>query len=142
MNTTQDKTTKASAPETRKIEVYKSIASKMQAIWNCNKSGNTEWENRHADAIEEICKNEMPSGSGIDSGTKFDFERSTPDKLVFNVSYHHMNDGGYYDGWTEHNITVRPSLAFGFELSISGPNRNDIKEYLSQTYSLALEEKI
>ena len=53
-----------------------------------------------------------------------------------------MNDAGSYDGWTDHVITVRPSLAFGFELKISGPNRNDIKEYIHDTFDTALSAEI
>lgn len=80
----------------------------------------------------------MPSGSGIDSGTKLDYGRSTPDKLVFTMSFHHMNDSGMYDGWTDHSITVKPSLVYGIEIGISGRNRNDIKDYLGDTYHAAL----
>jgi len=76
----------------------------------------------------------MPSGSGIDSGTTLDFDKSSGSKLVFSTSYHHMTEDGMYDGWTEHVVTVKPSLMFGFDLAISGRDRNDIKEYLHEVY--------
>jgi len=45
-----------------------------------------------------------------------------------------MDGMGGYDGWTEHKITVRPSLQFGFNMKISGRDRNGAKEYLYQVY--------
>jgi hypothetical protein len=33
---------------------------------------------------------------------------------------------------------VRPSLAFGIDIEISGPDRNQIKEYLSEVLDVAL----
>jgi hypothetical protein len=49
-----------------------------------------------------------------------------------------MNDAGYYDGWTYHVVTVRPSLAFEIDLRVSGPNRNDIKSHIAETFHHAL----
>ena len=84
----------------------------------------------------------MPSGSGFDSGTKFDFDKSTPNKLVFQTSYHHMNQNGYYDGWTEHTITVTPSLQFGFDAVIGGRDRNGWKEYAYEVVNGCLNEEV
>jgi hypothetical protein len=53
-----------------------------------------------------------------------------------------MNDNGMYDGWTTHQVIVTPSLAFGFTLKITGRDRNQIKDYLSETYHYALEQHI
>jgi hypothetical protein len=97
--------------------------------------GNTEWKARH----EEICKDFMPAGGGFDCGTKFDFVRSTDEKLVFDTSFHHMNDAGYYDGWTSHRVTVRASLGSGLRITIGGPNRNDIKDMMHEVFASALE---
>ena len=84
----------------------------------------------------------MPSGSGIDSGTKLDFDRSKPNRLVFTAPYHHMNDDGMYDGWTDHDIIVTPDLGFGFDLRITGRDRNQIKDYLGDTFAEALRQDI
>jgi hypothetical protein len=51
-----------------------------------------------------------------------------------------MNDVGYYDGWTEHTVTVTGSLTSGYKMTISGRDRNDIKEYLYETFSAWLDE--
>lgn len=81
----------------------------------------------------------LPSGSGIDSGTKLESASAT--KIVLTAGFHHMNENGYYDGWTEHKITVRPVFG-GLDITISGRNRNDIKEYLHQVYHDALSAMI
>jgi hypothetical protein len=123
-------------------KLYQQIASSLQAIENCRKSGNEEWLRKHRDTIAVLVKDRMPRGSGFDSGTAFDFNSSNPEKLVFLTLYHHMNDDGYYDGWTDHAVTVRPSLAFGFDLTISGRDRRDIKEYIAEVFDGTLRLEI
>jgi hypothetical protein len=123
------------------MKVYQQIASCLQAMANCRKSGNDEWLQKHADTIAGLVRNKLPSGSGWDNGTKLDLDASTPEKLVFDGAFHHMNDGGYYDGWTEHRITVTPSLVFGIDIKISGCDRNDIKEYLHEIFHGSLTEE-
>ena len=49
---------------------------------------------------------------------------------------------GMYDGWTEHTVTVRPSLQFGFRLSISGRNRNGIKDYIAEVFGEILNTEV
>lgn len=118
-----------------KRKLYEHIASMIDAAQRCERTGNTEWYDRHTNRIEYLCKNHMPSGCGVDSGTSFDFNVSNSDKLVFKTSYHHMNEHGYYDGWTDHTVVVRPSLIHGITLHITGRNRNDIKDYLHDLFS-------
>ncbi len=123
--------------------LYQLIASSTQARLNCIKQEKItkqihEWTERHASNIESMVKNFMPSGSGIDNGIAFDFDKSHGEKLVFQFSFHHMDDNGMYSGWTDHTLTVTPSPAFGFELAISGRNRNDIKEYFYDLFQSAL----
>lgn len=120
--------------------VYKAIASRLQAIINCKESGNREWELRHAEVIERIVRNQLPSGSGFDSATRLS-DKSTPNKLIFNTSFHHMNsETGSYDGWTNHVVTITPSLVCDFETSVSGSDRNGIKDYIAETFSAALSQ--
>lgn len=124
------------------MKLYRELASLVQARLNCEETGNREWFQKHEERIEELVKNYMPSGSGFDCGTKIDLDKSTLEKLVFYTDFHHMNEVGCYDGWTEHCITVRPSLAFGFTLTISGRNRNEIKDYIHQVFDCALDEEV
>lgn len=112
----------------------KTLASKFNAWQNCKASNNKEWEDKHEDAIEEMLK-ALPHGSGIDSGMIFLWDKSTPEKLIFNFGFHHMDANGHYDGWTDHTLTITPSLQFGYRMKISGHNRNHIKDYLRDLFS-------
>jgi len=125
-----------------KAPIYRQLASLLISRANCLKDNNTEWHYRHAESIADLVQCYLPDGSGFDNGTEMDVERSTPDKLVFTTSYHHMNDGGMYDGWTSHTVTVRPSLAFGIEVKVSGSNRNDIKDDIWETFHYALTREV
>ncbi len=122
--------------------LYSELAGLITARQNCRVSFNDEWFHKNTDKILELVKEFMPSGSGIDSGTKIDLDASTGEKLVFTFSYHHMNEGGMYDGWTEHIAYVTPSLQFGVYLRITGRNRNYIKEYLYDVFQNALTEQV
>lgn len=119
----------------QKQPIYRAISSALAARINCEKNGNTEWHAKHAEKIKSLVKEHAPSGSGFDAGTKFDFDASTPEKLVFTTAYHHMHESGMYDGWTEHRVTVRPSLMYGYNLTISGRDRNGFKEYAHEVFS-------
>ena len=125
---------------------YQVIASAVQARKNCsapNIAGtiNQEWFERWTETIEKETRN-LPSGSGIDAGVKFDFDKSTAEKLVFYFGFHHMNDIGYYDGWNDYTLTVTPSLQFGFHMKITGANRNGIKDYLCEIFQHAFAEEV
>lgn len=113
------------------------LSSLLQSIENCRNSGNSEWLDKHETALETLVKNYLPSGSGFDSGTSFDAEESRPNKLVFHTSFHHMDEMGGYCGWTDHTVTVTPCFE-GFEISVSGRNRNDIKDYIVDVFNHAL----
>ena len=92
--------------------------------------------------LRKLVKEHMPSGSGIDNGTVLNEEYSGASKIQFDVGFHHMDDNGSYNGWTQHKVTVTPSLAWGFKLSISGPDRNQIKDYLHEAYDHALKMEV
>jgi hypothetical protein len=123
-------------------ELYSVLASLVAARANCAKSGNAEWFAKHTSRAESIVNDFLPSGSGWDNGTTIDLERSTSNRLVFTGSYHHMDESGGYDGWTDHTVTVVPDLCSGFTLTISGRNRNDIKDYLADLFIGAFSDQI
>jgi hypothetical protein len=115
------------------------LASTVQALKNCVCSHNVEWEEKHRATIAEIVADYLPSGSGIDNGTTIDLDASGAKKIVLSCGYHHMDEHGGYDGWTEHTIVAEPTFG-GFSLTIKGRNRNGIKEYLGDVYHAALSE--
>lgn len=121
--------------------LYQRIASSFRAYLNCIESGNSLWKDKHELAIFDLCRSELPSGSGFDNGTNFSFDESKPNKLVFVFSFHHMDENGCYDGWTHHKLIVKPDLAFGFTLHITGPDRNGFKEYAYDTFNFILSDK-
>ena len=121
---------------------YRVLASTLQAVLNCKESDNLDWGAAHTATIDKIMRDTGPSGAGINSGTKFNWESSRPDRLVFDTAFHHMNDAGGYDGWTEHQVIVTASLCSPFELKITGRNRNDIKEYLLDVFYTWLCENV
>jgi hypothetical protein len=114
------------------------LAATIQARLNCLASGNAEWKLKHEDRIRELTKL-LPSGSGLDNGCRLDLGASTGEKLVIETAFHHMDQHGYYDGWTEHTITVRASLISELDIHVSGRNRNEIKDYLAETFAWQLE---
>lgn len=126
------------------MKLYEKIAQTFGAYMNCTTADTvTEWEQ----TIEDLVKEHMPSGSGFDNGTEFAFDDSTPERLVFRSAYHHMNETGYYDGWSVFKIIVTPSLVFGFTLQLRsiGPfNRKyaDTKDYILETFQEALDSEV
>lgn len=127
--------------------LYSELSTLLTAFRNYQDdvSGNPqrkEWADKHESMIEQLVKDHMPRGSGFDSGTTLDTERSHAEKLVFETSFHHMNENGFYDGWTEHNVTVTPSLANALNLRVSGRNRNDIKELIYEQFRHALQTNV
>lgn len=124
-----------------KTKLYKLIAQAVAARINCLTNDQTDVVKNWEQTLENY-EQHLPSGSGFDAGTQLDLARSTPDKLVLTTDYHHMNEVGYYDGWTSHTVIVTPSLQFDFTLAITGKNKNDIKEYIADTFNLILSSEI
>lgn len=93
----------------------------------------------------------MPSGSGIDNGVMIDLDGSMllgepqhHEKLVFHSSYHHMNEVGMYDGWTDFSVYVRPSLAHGIHVEVAATwpeEYEDTADYIAEVFTEALCEE-
>jgi hypothetical protein len=122
-------------------KVYQVLASSIQARRNSIENDNSEWVFKHGEMIRQIVKDLLPSGAGIDSGTKIDLDASHGERLILTCGYHHMNDGGFYDGWTEHKIIVTPSFS-GLNIRITGRDRNQIKDHLYETFDYSLTRPI
>lgn len=127
------------------VPVYQRLASLVLQRSNCiarTPHKNDEWFEKSTNSIHEIVKNHLPSGSGVDNGTRIVLEKSTEEKLVFKADFHHMNEGGYYEGWTEHIVTVRASLFDKFTVTVSGRNRNQIKDHIAELFYWSLRETV
>lgn len=106
--------------------LYITIAGTLQAIENCRKYNNPDWEQRHRDRLEWLAQNCLPHGSGFDCGTSIDLSKSTPEKIILSFEFHHMNENGFYTHWTSHVVKVTASLVHRINLRISGRNKNGV----------------
>jgi len=113
------------------MKVYQALATAIACLPR-------DWAEERLALIE---RKYLPSGSGIDAGCKVLVEESNENRLVIKTAFHHMNEVGYYDGWTHHKIIVTPSLIHGFDLRITGRDKNGIKEYLGQLFDHVLEQE-
>ena len=75
---------------------------------------------------------DAPSGSGFDVGTELN-DKSTPQKLIFNTSYHHMNDAGFYTRWTHHKVIITPGFS-AMDIEVTGEDYNAIKDYIADVF--------
>ena len=116
------------------MKVYQALAQATSGGFN------EEWAAVMEEKIDIIMQG-APSGSGIDSGTRIIAEKCSREKLVFSADYHHMNEVGFYDGWTEHLIIVTHDL-INLNIRVTGKNRNNIKEYLAEVYHYWLTKEV
>lgn len=127
-------------------KVYQTIASAIQARDNCEKSDNKEWLDKWNQLIFQIEQEILPNGSGFDSGTTIS-DKTTADRVVLESAYHHMNENGMYDGWTNMTVTVSPDLVNGFYFRINYhgelPRKySHSKDYIEQIFHDALDLEI
>lgn len=125
----------------RILSVIQLIDTAFGAMKNCQDTGNHEWESYWRDVIRTIEKEWLPSGSGFDSGTTFDGELKDG-ALSFVTAFHHMNEVGMYNGWTNHHVTVRPTFTRDLDIYVHGRNRNGIKDFIAEQFHHALTEKV
>jgi len=114
-----------------KMKVYQAIASAIAALPR-------EWAEERLDLIE---REYLPSGAGINAGCKILVAESHKDRVVIQTEFHHMTEFGFYDGWTSHKVIVTPSLIYGFDLRITGRDKNGIKEYLGDLFFQTLDQE-
>ena len=122
-------------------KLYRKIASLLEAIKNCSEVNNTEWEAKHTAKLYELVSEYMPSGSGFDAGTQIDKDESNASKITFDTSFHHMDEHGGYTNWTCHKVIITPSF-HGIDVRVTGRDKNQIKEYIAETFYTALTHDI
>lgn len=134
------------------MKLYQKIASLVDAHKRCVERANKEhqqgadythaheWADKHHANILALVDT-LPAGSGF-TAPMLDLEKSSAERLVIMVSFHHMNDVGMYDGYTHHRVTVRPSLVHGMSITIGGRDRNGIKDYIHEAFACALEVEV
>ena len=118
--------------------ILRAFSEALQAMRNCEKSGNNEWRQRWLDYLAKL-QSELPHGSGLDGKVEFILDKCNATRVVIFAEFHHMNGHGYYDGWTEHEIIVTPTFC-GPEFRVTGRDRNSIKDYLAELFDHALDQ--
>jgi len=118
--------------------IIAAISQALVSRRNCSVSGNKGWMQKWDTRINQL-EQELPSGSGFDRGTDVVADVRTPEfEIKLSTQFHHMNGVGMYDGWTDHVVTVRPTFD-GLDFSVSGQNKREIKDYIVQHFSYALQ---
>jgi hypothetical protein len=125
-----------------KKPLYQSIALAIDAYKTCKSRNNTEWETRWEDTLHNYASTYLPHGSGFDNGCIIDIDKSTPDRIVIHADFHNMNENGFYDGWGTHNVIIKPSLFFGFTLTITGRDYNGFKSYAYELFQECLSTEV
>lgn len=94
--------------------------------------------------ISRLVREYMPSGSGFDRGTVFVtacVDAALKPVLRFTTYFHHMDEHGGYDGWTHHTVKVEADFD-GLRITVTGSNRNDIKDYIADAFHTALTQEV
>lgn len=74
---------------------------------------------RQLDDYEAVIVKALPHGSGFDAKPRIIWDLMSPEdqtRVVFGVPFHHMNENGYYCGWSETKVFVSAGFA-GIELN-------------------------
>jgi hypothetical protein len=134
--------------------LYQHMASAIDAMQRCKadvaaiNAGNgphasflplrEEWSTRWQDRLDAMLQ-ALPHGSGLDTDWHYDVDKCNAERVTLTTSFHNMNANGYYDGWSDLVITIKPSLIHGITLRITGGNA-DLKDYLYDILTCALCE--
>lgn len=88
------------------MRVIDQIASICSDLQRCNAS-----EMRtHLQRLADIEANLLPHGGGIDADVYVDSEISNDGCVVIVLSYHVMNDVGFYTHWRDYTVIVTPTF--------------------------------
>jgi hypothetical protein len=123
-----------------KTKLIARIYRTLQAMDNCTKDNKPGWCKNHSYYLDELEKNYLPHGSGIDSGCTIDREFKK-DCVIINVPYHNMDENGYYCGWSEFKVICKPEFD-GIYLKITGKDKYYVKDYLYSVFANCLEEEM
>lgn len=126
--------------------LYQVLAEIVNSRLHCvNSPAHAQVAGHWTECLTQLAKNFLPSGSGVDSGTVIDLEQSTSKQLVLNAAFHHMDENGYYNGWTHYVVRVKANLSSGIELVVSWPkgekDYNETSDYLSELFYVNLKEE-
>lgn len=123
------------------MKLYERIYLTLEALRVSTERENREWISKHNDTIDRMNKL-LPSGSGFDEGCQIVREAVRgKESFVIKAPYHHMDENGFYRGWTDYKIRVCPSFIGGFSVRVTGKNYNGAKEYITELFCSVLQEE-
>ena len=93
------------------------VYQKMARLVDWNPTG--EYLDSKNEQMEDLVKNYLPSGSGFDGDISID-EKSTDEKIIIRVEYHHMDINGFYDGWSTFKVIITASMAYNYCMQVKG----------------------
>lgn len=117
------------------MKIYQAIITSHATLAQSEDKKKLDQAEERIEKIEKL----LPYGSGFDNGTKI--IEATRQKIVFETAFHHMDDNGYYCGWTEHKVTVKADLLYGYIVRVSGVNKREIKEYIQHVFYELLDQE-
>lgn len=122
--------------EERMMPLYRIIAYAMEALENCKRHDNKLWED-HWSLLVDMGVGLLPHGGGFDDYPKLTREVAKQDYLVFHGSYHEMNSHGFYVGWRDYRVVVKPSFVHGLTVRVTGAGKA-LGEYIHEVFHSAL----
>ena len=129
----------------KKISIYQELGSYVNVFARYAKNPNSVSDIIYENCVEkaeDLVKKHFPSGSGFDSGTIIVWDKCKHNKIALRADFHHMDDNGYYCGWSEHEVIIVPSFTFGFDLHVTGKNKRGIKEHIEDTMHYVLQKEV
>lgn len=116
--------------------VIQAIAHAFELWARCSGADWRDGARTHGATIAALVAAHLPDGAA------FDYDESRVDRLIFALEFHHVDARGRGDGYTSHRVIVTPSLARGFDVSVTGRNRNDVRAHLWRTFTHALAQSL
>lgn len=132
-------TTTEKVPAPRLASLASTLVAACEALRDCQATPNHPWTSRWASLLDSIEANLLPSGSGFDNGTKIDREATNARRISLTFDFHHMDENGFYDGWTSHNVTIYPTFGH-LEVIVSGRNKSQIRDYAAEVFASLFTE--
>jgi hypothetical protein len=124
-----------------KTTLISRIYRTIQAKNNCLKNDKMDWFVKHNQYLNELEKNYLPHGSGIDSGCIIS-DKSKEDRIIIIIPYHLMNENGFYCGWQDFTVICKPSFdGINIKITSNAKDKFMIKDYLYDLFDTVLMEQ-
>lgn len=85
------------------------IAYIAEALDIAERNRNHPWIEKWEAELEQL-ENMLPHGSGLDGVVEIDRSATSSDKITIVFDYHHMDEFGGYQGWSEWRLVVSADL--------------------------------